>query len=351
MNKKQLMNQLNSQKGLTGADIVLALLIIVTTVGVIAMVYVNLVIRSREVDRKTGATRISTNIVENMSQKYYDEITSHLNILSTQGIATKQESTYTIAGGTNVKVFETKVPKGYQVVINCKNSYGEQSSGYDLVKKATVTVHYTVDGQNKKVSLDKVFEREIIRECNSPNFSEEYIRPILGANVEYELYTPDSKNQIAKKIICPIRYNKQTKHYEIITNTTGLWYSYSNKQWARILVLDPGQVETTITNEMAQGSNSYVWIPRFGVESGKDLIGGTFFKYKATDYAILSNYDKNAIPNLICYTIDSDKDWSENRGIEEKDLLGRWYNYSQVQNVNSEAYTLNHSQYGPMMEY
>ena len=60
MRKKQLVYQLNNQKGVTGADVVIALLIILTAVGVISMLYVNLVIGSRETDRKAGATRIAT---------------------------------------------------------------------------------------------------------------------------------------------------------------------------------------------------------------------------------------------------------------------------------------------------
>lgn len=353
MKEKQLAEKLNSQKGITGADVVLSLLIILTTIVVIGMVYSNLVIGSKDVDRKAGATRITTNILENMDQVHYDEITEQLNTLSNQGIAGKEGNTYVITGENNVKAFNTTIPKGYEVKIDFENSYGGQSTGYDIVRKATVTVNYKLDGQPKTVTLSKVFERETVRECNSPNFSKEYVEQMIGAGANYEMYNSNSKNAAGIKIICPIQYDPNLKKYRIITDTTELWYSYSNKQWARVLVLNPEDVEKVITKEMLQNENSYVWIPRFGVENGKDLFGATRFKYKATDYAILNSYHNEPQKSFIYHYIDSNIQWSASRGITEEGILGRWCHYSELNNSSNQniAYTLNQSQYGPMLEY
>ncbi len=353
MNKKQLAEKLNSQKGITGADVVLSLLIILTTVAVIGMVYSNLVIGSNDVDRKTGATRITTNILENMAQIHYDEIVEQLDSLMSQGIAGKEGNRYIILGGNGVKVFNTTIPNGYDVKIDFENSYGGQSTGHDIVRKATVTVEYKLDGQPKNVVLSKVFERETVRENNSPNFSKEYIEQMIGTGANYEMYNSNSKNAAGIKIICPIQYDSISKIYKIITETSSLWYSYSNKQWARVLVLNPEDVEKEITKEMLQGENSYVWIPRFGVENGKDLFGGVRFKYKATDYAILNSYDKQLQESFIYHYIDSNIQWSASRGITEEGILGRWCHYSELNNSSNQniAYTLNQSQYGPLIEY
>ncbi len=353
MNKKQLTKKLNSQKGITGADVVLSLLIILTTVGVIGMIYANLVIGSKGVERKSGATRMTTNILENMAQIHYEEMAEQLDALLTQGIATKEGNTYHIIGGGSTKVFQTTVPKGYDIKINLENSYGGQATGYDLVKKATVSAAYTLDGKPQTVTLSKVFERETVRECNSPNFSKEYVEQMMEVGVNYEMYTANSKNTGDIKIICPIQYDPVARKYKIITETSNLWYSYSNKQWARVLVLNPEDVEKEITTEILQGTDSYVWIPRFGIENGKDSFGGTHFKYKATDYAILNAYNQQPVPNFIFHYIDSNMSWSSSRGIEEEGILGKWYPYSEITNSADQnpAYLLNCSQYGPLLEY
>lgn len=341
MRKKQLVYQLNNQKGVTGADVVIALLIILTAVGVISMLYVNLVIGSRETDRKAGATRIATNMIENMSQMYYDEITEHLENLVQENKAEKQENTYIITKENSTKVFETNVPNGYGVEIML-NEVGD----YDLVKKVTTTVKFKVDGQDKKVQLNKVLTRETVRECNSPNFSESYIAQMTTDN--WEFYTENSQNASGVKIICPIQYDKSSESYQIVTNRNSLWYSYSNKQWARVLILEPNQLEN-ITEEMLTGENSYIWVPRFGIQVAGNLFGDTYFKYKTTDYAISNSYDKNQI-NFIYHSIDKTKMWAERVNFEQ-DLVGMWCPYSDLAKDESMAYILNQSQYGPMLEY
>lgn len=353
MNKKQFVNKLNSQKGITGADVILSLLMVLTAVGVISMIYFNLVIGSREVNRKTGATRIATNILENMSQVYYDEITAHLTTLSNEGIVSKHENTYTVMQNTDAKVFRTTIPNGYRVAISLENSYGDQTNGYDLVKKVNVTVNYTVSGQNKEVVMNKVFERETIRECNSPNFSEEYMRQMVPAGENYEIYSANSKSATGVKIICPVQYQQASNSYKIVTNLDALWYSYSNKQWARVLVLNPEDVEKPITDELMKGDRSYIWIPRYGIEKGKNAWGGTYFKYKATNDAILNSYYKEPKTNFIYHYLGKNFNWSETGGFTEDGILGRWCQYAEITDSTKKtvAYTLNQSQYGPMIEY
>ena len=85
MNQKILsfLNKLKTEKGATGADIVVALSIIVLTVAVISMIYVNVSNDSKNVNRTAGATRISTNILENINIMLYDELNNTLNSFAT----------------------------------------------------------------------------------------------------------------------------------------------------------------------------------------------------------------------------------------------------------------------------
>ena len=151
MDKKQISNKLNSQSGVTGADVAIAMLVILTAVGVVVMLYMNMTINSRSVERKTGATRIATNIIENMSQLYYDELE---NAIKVNDVAENN-------GDINAdKIYGTSIPAGYSVNITFQNLYGGANTGFDLVKKAIVKVTYKVNGQPQTVSLNKVFKRE-----------------------------------------------------------------------------------------------------------------------------------------------------------------------------------------------
>ncbi len=356
----KLKNKLNSQNGITAADSVIAMLIILTTVGVISMIYVNLNLSSAEIQRKAGATRVATNILENMSKTYYAEIETKLDLLSDHGEATKVGETYTISGSGVAKVFDTTIPKGY----TCEISFEKPNPSYDVVRKVNVKISYKVNDLPKEVVLRKVIEKETIRECNSPKFSEEYIRQIVNSNLDYIMASDTSSGiQSGVKIICPVMYDKKIGNYKLVNlEETPIWYSYSNKNWARLLILEANdynmyinETSKTITDKsiLQDSEKSFVWIPRFGVKNGENLFGGTYFKYKKTNLPILNSYENNTDP--INYYIDSSQSFTwGTRGISfetNTDFAGKWVLYSSLNMANTDGYVLNHSQYGPMIEY
>ena len=359
MKKEKFKIKWKSQKGITAADAVIAMLIILITVGVISMVYVNLTMNTAEIERKAGATRIATNIIENMGQVYYSEIGTMLDSLSDNGVATKVNNTYTIPGATDTKIFETTIPKGYTCEISAQNP----NPSYDIVKKITVKVSYKVNNMPKEVALSKVVEKEIIRECNSPNFAEEYIRQMVDGETDYIMLSSTAGSvQPGVKIICPISYNQQIGKYQLVdVSDNPVWYSYSNKNWACVLVLESDTFATYVdsTNQtikdttiLQDAEKSYVWIPRFGVENGQELFGGTYFKYKKTNLPILNSYDENT--NQVSDYINPGTAFAwGTRGISfEGDNLvtGKWVSYGSLNTVGTDGYYLNHSQYGPLIQ-
>lgn len=352
MVKEQLKNKLNSQKGISSGDIIIAMLILVTTLGVIMMIYQNLVIGGKEVDRKAGATRIAVNLMENIDMLFYEQIDDELKALTDSGYATTNDNiNYVIS---NTKAFNTTIPKGYTLKLKL-----EDIGSYELVRKLTIKVEYNQNNQKEDVTLNKVIEKEVVRECNSPRFSEEYIRQMIPTG-SYILYSKiSSVNPAEEKVICPIRYNGNLKKYSVVEDESEIWYSYSNKNWARVIIIDSNLLSTyvntsnnTIQDEsILKSANSYVWIPRFGVENGKDLWGYTRFKYKTTNLAILNDYTGDALKGNYV-DIDNTITWA-NRGIsfDNSELPGLWTNYSQISQISTDAYYLNESQYGPMVEY
>ena len=191
----------------------IAMLVILLTVGVIAMLYVNLSLNSVEITRKAGATRMATNILESMNKTYYSELETKLDLLVDKGDATKVGDTYTIVGTDSSKVMDTSIPKGY----TCEISFEKPNASYDVVKKVNVKIQYKVDQMQKEVALSKVLEKETIRECNSPKFTEEYMRQIINSNIDYVMASQTAGSlQNGIKIVCPVAYDKALGTYRLV---------------------------------------------------------------------------------------------------------------------------------------
>lgn len=357
MKKNQFIKKMNNQKGITAADITISMLIILTSIAVIGMVYTNLIIGSKDVDRKAKATQIATTILEHFEASFYDDIEN--NELQAES------QIYNIPDGT----FGLEIPSAYQVQIELKKA---ENDAEDIAKEVIVIVTYKTNGQEEKIQLSKVFEREILRECNSPKFQGEYLKQLGIEDQNYLFgYDTTAKDSAGSKIICPIKYNSELGKYQLLNKETiennEIWYSYANKQWARVLVLEQNKFKTAISSDtsavqdtsiLTDAESSYIWIPRFGIEVNGELFGNTFFKYKSTNIAIMNSYyDENENKNLIYNYLDLNEkvQWSSAYSIlfddEENNNLGEWVSYQEIRNPGTDAYKLNHSQYGPIIEY
>lgn len=267
-----LLTNFKNEKGATGADIVVALSIIVLTVSVISMVYINLTNGSKNVNRTAGATRIATNILENIDKMSYTQYNETLN-----AFATNDSKGWTVTGDANSKtiilegkktgtekIFDTKIPKGYKVELTSQSiNAGDSLPKYDLIKKINVKVTFTVSKTEQNVSLYTSKEREQLAEVNKPDI--------------------DSLNVTGKSYV-PIKYSTTQQAYVVTDEKDINWYDYSNKVWAMVYVdslsninsiKDAGKLSTAQANSTG---NIYYWIPRFSTD-GQAL-------YNASNYPI-----------------------------------------------------------------
>lgn len=267
-----LLTNLKNEKGATGADIVVALSIIVLTVSVISMVYINLTNGSKNVNRTAGATRIATNILENIDKMSYEQYNKALD-----AFATNDSKGWTVTGDANAKtiilegkktgtekIFDTKIPKGYKVELTSQSiNAGDFLPKYDLIKKINVKVTFTVSKTEQNVSLYTSKEREQLAEVNKPDI--------------------DSLNVTGKSYV-PIKYSTTQQAYVVTDEKDINWYDYSNKVWAMVYVdslsninsiKDAGKLSTAQANSTG---NIYYWIPRFSTD-GQAL-------YNASNYPI-----------------------------------------------------------------
>lgn len=74
MKFKELLKKFKTEKGITGVDVAVAISIVVLTIGVVTAIYINTTNKSKESIRYSAATRIATQIVENIQSMTYDEV-------------------------------------------------------------------------------------------------------------------------------------------------------------------------------------------------------------------------------------------------------------------------------------
>ena len=136
-----------SQKGFTGIDITIAIIVITLFVSIISVVFYNITISSKKVERKTEATYIAQDVIEKIKALDYDEA------IETQGennnkliIDNKEyDSAYTI---------EIKVKK------YVPNSNGQENNdSNDLVKIVNVNVLYKIGKEVENVELTTTIVR------------------------------------------------------------------------------------------------------------------------------------------------------------------------------------------------
>ena len=147
---------LKNNKGYTGIDISVAMIIILIFIPTIFGVIYNIQKTNIYVERKSEAVRIATDIIENAKSISYDEVTI-INLYQKLINSNYNTSTYTINGqtGDNYRYLSKLGSKNkhYQIQINLENYYSEGVSQEDLVKKLKVTVIYPTGNTTKTIDI------------------------------------------------------------------------------------------------------------------------------------------------------------------------------------------------------
>ena len=339
-----------SQSGATGADIIIAATVIILTISIVSMLYVNTTLQGRNVTRTAGATRIATNVLENIEKMTYDEFCQEYGN-NNVGTPWSVENTGDYAdykSTTNNTVFNTKIPQGYKLYIKGDPNYGSHtndSEKFDLVREIKLVVTYNVGDVNEKVEFNTSKEREMVSEVNIPITNVLFSQRILNN----------------KKSFYPIKYSENAKAYFKTTEEDSEWYNYSNKKWAMIIV--SSEEESTLfdlNGKLIADSSKYkkyVWIPRFFYKTVASENKFSEFAYLTTDMAIgeLGIASTNGT-TLNCMTYVPKKAESILPNSEYPDMekyTGIWIEATNQSNneskINDNNYgkMLNESEYGP----
>lgn len=145
--------KLKSEKGFTGVDITIALILILLFMSLISIIFFNITKTSKGMDRKSEATYYATTIIEDIKGKDYDDV----KITSSEQspwVNVKDYNYLNNKGKINIDVED-----GYTCTINIANHYKEGSTN-DLVKVVNVKVQYKVAGSIEEINLSTTLVRE-----------------------------------------------------------------------------------------------------------------------------------------------------------------------------------------------
>lgn len=301
---QNLFKKFHSQKALTGADVVISIAIILITIGVMTGIYINVTNGSKENIRYSAATRIATQISENIESMSYDEVVS----IGDKEIPSQKN------GNETRKIFNTTVPVGYSVKVTST----KLSKDLDIVRNFDIEVSYRVSKKtNNSVTLQVTKERELLEQTNRPDLS----------------LLPDYKNDY--DYCYPIK--NTSSGYVVTTESDLSWYNYDNAEYATVFLTS---IEKNMGDTISTDAGLIcLWIPRFGIVNSNtiSLDNATFLYGTSKHRIVFKNVDLEK--NFYTYTVDySDGKYLDAYGYVEDTffdndgLSGRWY----VTNPTSE---------------
>lgn len=138
-----------SEKGFTGIDIIVAVIIITLFVSIISVVFYNITITAKSSERKTESTYLATSIIEEIKSKEYDDI------ITTDGFV--DINNYK---SDNNKILTTTVSTGYTAELKVE-IYNPENLENDVVKTISVVVKYKIGKETQSVELKTTIVREV----------------------------------------------------------------------------------------------------------------------------------------------------------------------------------------------
>lgn len=267
---QRLFKKFHNQNALTGADVVISIAIILITIGVMTGIYVNVTNGSKENIRYSAATRIATQISENIEAMSYDEVIT----IGDREVPEKKN------GNETRKIFNTTVPVGYSVKVTST----KLSKDLDIVRKFDIEVVYRINNKtNNSIVLQVTKERELLEQTNRPDLS----------------LLPNYKNDY--DYCYPI---KNTSSGYVVTTESDLdWYNYDNVDGYATVFLT--SIEKNIGDTISLDAGLIcIWIPRFGTIDSEPISGSNVaFLYGTSKHKIVfKNVDLEK--NFYTYTVD-----------------------------------------------
>lgn len=128
---------LKNNKGFTGIDISVATIVFIVFASIISMLFYNMAVSSKKIERKTVATNLCIEIIEALKESPFDKLTK------TEEASMDIETLQTISGKT------INLPNGYVPKIIIED-YKEES----VIKILRVTISYKENNKNEEITIE-----------------------------------------------------------------------------------------------------------------------------------------------------------------------------------------------------
>lgn len=243
---------LKNQKGVTGADAVVAVAITVLFAGIIFTLAYNIYITTNSLKRSSQALSYITSTFEYVATQYYDDVTNtniekYINSLDTNKVSITNNTPY-IAEVT---------------VTNYNKTEGNEEK-LDLVKEIKMSVTYKLGDKEQKIEMTTAKSREKLQVPNSPDLD--------------LIETEEGQNEYA------IKY--ESGIWKIADINDASWYNYNNGIWGTVLVTSEEKTIGDIIKK-EENNNIYIWVPRFAYDENDG--SNIEFLYKNTNNQIIDN--------------------------------------------------------------
>lgn len=160
-----------SEKGFTGVDITVALIVILLFMSLIAVLFFNITKSSKSIDRKSEATYIATSVIEGFKSMEYDDIpiTGQEDDDAWENVINSIENEERFISYNGVKITDTiQIKDGYTCKVKVYNHVpdniketGENAQNNDLVKVIKVRVEYKIGNEIESVNLTTSIVRDL----------------------------------------------------------------------------------------------------------------------------------------------------------------------------------------------
>lgn len=143
MNKNKLLKNIKNETGITGIDLVIAIIIMSIFIGIITTLMTNIYRQSLEVQASSYAMAYATVILEKVDEKSFEEVQNpnFIEELKESG--------------------EITMPDDYKITLDISNPDNVTQDVASVIKKATVTVSYNVNNKEQSMSISKLKVKEI----------------------------------------------------------------------------------------------------------------------------------------------------------------------------------------------
>lgn len=135
--------KLKDNKGVTGVDVAISLVIIIIFVSFIAALFYNVSTTSKRIDRKTTATNLAVEVIEAMKSVGCEQLASNT-----------EETELTTENMSTLIFKQIDIPNGYTVKISIED-YNDSG----IVKTVTAKVSYLDGKQTETVKIETLIKK------------------------------------------------------------------------------------------------------------------------------------------------------------------------------------------------